>query len=129
VLLTSEPTAAFAEEQTILLPGGTVDDGETPEQAANRELQEEIGYRAAQLTLIGEVRPWIKYLSTRTYLFLGRELRPATLVGDEDYAISLVRQPLDRFEALIEEGRLRDARVIAALYMAREFLRRQALGR
>jgi ADP-ribose pyrophosphatase len=39
------PVDAFVWE----LPAGRLDDGESPEQAAQRELQEEIGFKAGQL--------------------------------------------------------------------------------
>ena len=120
VLLTLEPAPAF-NELVLVLPGGEVSPGEPHAEAANRELQEEIGYRAGRLDFLGELRPWSKYLAVRSHLFLARDLTPSWLAGDEDYEIGVQRVPLDRFETLIASGRLTDARVIAALYLARDY--------
>jgi hypothetical protein len=89
---------------------------------ANRELQEEVGYRADRLDFLGELRPWSKYLAVRTRVYLARDLRESALPGDEAYEIGVERVPLAAFEALVDQGRLRDARAIAALHLARRFL-------
>ncbi len=46
-----------AQRLTIELPGGVVDENETPEHAARRELEEETGYVADEFIKIGEVSP------------------------------------------------------------------------
>src|SRR5690349_9966779 len=51
VLLISEPTI-FNAQPVLFLPGGGLDEGENPLDAANREMQEEIGYRAGRLDLL-----------------------------------------------------------------------------
>ena len=58
----------------------------------------------------------------RSYVFLARDLSPSRLPGDESYAIGIERVPLAAFEPLLAAGRLLDARVIAALFLARRFL-------
>ena len=121
VIFILEPAPA-QQQDVLLLPGGTVDPGEEPAAAANRELQEEIGFKAQRLDLLGLVRPWSKYLTTLSHLYLARDLVPATLTGDENYAIRTERAPLASFETLIASGRLQDARVISALFLTREFL-------
>ncbi len=108
-LLALEPCAAFGET-ALILPGGCTEPGEPHEVTANRELQEELGFRAGRLDLLGELRPWSKYLQLRSYLYLARDLEPSRLPGDESYEIGVERVPLARLEALIASGRLRDAR-------------------
>jgi ADP-ribose diphosphatase len=124
-LLIKEPSPAFGAP-TLVLPGGSVEADEALSLTANRELQEEVGFRAARLDYLGELRPFSKYLAVRSHVYLARQLTPSELPRDEDYDIEVSRVSLDGFEALIGDGRLLDARVIAALYLARAFLARGA---
>lgn len=123
VLLIKEPSPAF-DALTLVLPGGSVEADEEFSLTANRELQEEVGFRAATLDYLGELRPFSKYLAVRSHVYLARQLSPSELPGDEDYEIEVARVPLEGFEAMVEDGRLLDARVIAALYLARAFMGR-----
>jgi 8-oxo-dGTP pyrophosphatase MutT (NUDIX family) len=118
VIFSVEPAAAFGED-VLILPGGTVEAGESLSDTANRELQEELGLRAGRLEYLGEVRPWSKYLAVRSHIFLGRDLVPSRLAGDEGYEIGTTRVPWSDLDALVTSGRLRDARAIAGLYLAR----------
>jgi ADP-ribose diphosphatase len=124
VLLAREPSAAFGEP-VLILPGGCTEPGEPHDATANRELQEEIGYMAGRLDLLGELRPWSKYLRLRSFVYLARGLTPNRLPGDEGYEIGVERMSLARLEDAIASGQLRDARAIAALYMTRTFLERE----
>jgi len=124
VLLTIEPAPAFGGAPTLILPGGETAPNRTYAETANLELQEEIGFKAGQLDFLAELHPWSKYLAVRSFVYLGRDLIASSLPGDEDYKIGIERVPLAGFEALIAEGRLLDARVIAALFLARRFLER-----
>jgi len=125
VLLIKEPSPAF-DVPTYVLPGGCVEDGEEFSLTANRELQEEVGFRASMLNHLGELRPFSKYLAVRSHVYLARQLAPSELPRDEDYEIEVSRISLGDFETMIEDGRLLDARVIAALYLARAFISRGA---
>jgi ADP-ribose diphosphatase len=124
ILLSREPSAAFGGS-TVLLPGGEIKPGEDQQVTANRELQEELGWAASQLDFLGEVRPWSKYLNARSYLYLARGLTQSQLPGDEQYAIEPVRILLSELDALVRNGTLLDARVVAGLFLARAFLDRE----
>jgi ADP-ribose diphosphatase len=125
VIFTIEPSPALGHE-VLILPGGEVAEGELSLETANRELQEEIGFRAGRLDFLAALHPWNKYLTATSHIYLARDLEPGQLAGDEDYAIRTMRVPLAGFESLIASGRLTDARVVAALYLAKRFLMREA---
>jgi ADP compounds hydrolase len=124
VLLITEYSAAFGEE-VLTLPGGGLAPGENPIETANRELQEEIGFKAGRLDFLGTVQPLSKYLRVHIHLYLARDLQPSHLQGDETWDITIQPTPLDSFETLMSTGKLRDSNVIAALYMARAFLQNE----
>jgi ADP-ribose diphosphatase len=119
VLFTHEFSPAFAHTPVLILPGGTAEDNEPPEVTANRELQEEIGMRANHLEYLGELWPWSKYLTVRSHLFLARDLVPSRLPGDEAEPVEMVRIPWNEIDPMVADGRLNDARAIAALYRVR----------
>lgn len=125
VLLVEEPAPAFDDELSLVIPGGTAEGDEPLEHVANRELQEELGFIADNLTYLGEIRAFPKYLTAKSFVFLARELRPSKLQGDEDYDIESVPVPLAEMERFVNEGKLKDARAIAALTMARAYLNQQ----
>lgn len=125
VLLINEPTV-FDKQSVLMLPGGSVEEGEAPEISANRELQEEIGYQATRLDLLHCLYPLRRHGNWRVYIYLARDLRESALVGDEGYDLPLTRVPLANFEQLLASNQLQDATTIAALYMARSFIASQA---
>lgn len=121
VLFIVEPSVVDGHP-VLSLPAGVIDPGETPAGAANRELQEEAGVKANRLNLLGSVDPLARHACWKMHLFLGCDLVPSRLEGDEVFTIQVERVALGDFEALIDAGRLTYAPVIAALYLARRFI-------
>ena len=119
VLFILEPNA-YDGEYTLYLPAGKIEPDEDLALCANRELQEEAGVKAARLDVLATLTPWFKYLDSRLTVFLARDLTPSKLDGDEGYVIETETIPLASFETQIAAGRLRDASVIAALFLARQ---------
>lgn len=64
------------QKMSLELPAGHVDAGETPEQAAVRELEEETGYRTRRIELIGVLNPDTGRHSNRMWCYFAEVLRP-----------------------------------------------------
>ena len=123
VLMAVERSPAF-DRDALVLVGGEVEEGEPLEETANRELQEELGWRAERIEFLGEFHPF-KYLTSRQFVFLARDLAPSKLEGDEMYPVGTRKVPLDDFVDLCTGGELHDATAIAALCLAQRFLRQE----
>jgi 8-oxo-dGTP pyrophosphatase MutT (NUDIX family) len=123
VLLVMEP-AVSTGVPVMWLPAGAVEPGETPVEAASRELQEEVGFKAGRLDALAELHPLARHAEWSLHAVLARDLSPSRLPGDEAHAIRIEPFPLSRFEELVDAGRLHDSNCIAALFLARRFLDR-----
>ena len=111
-----------AREFLLELPAGTLEAGEDPALAANRELQEEIGMRAASLEEIATCYLAPGYSTELMHIFLATGLSPSALEQDEDEVISLEKLPAAQAAALARRGELRDAKSLVALLLAAQRL-------
>lgn len=114
--------AAGVERYELALPKGLIEEGESPLEAANREIMEEVGYGARRLTHLKAVTLAPGYFSHATHLVLAQELYPERRPGDEPEAIEVLPWSLDRLTELFEHEECTEARSIAALLMVRELL-------
>ena len=97
---------------------GKVEIGESPQFAASREMQEEIGFDAVELRLLATVSLTPAYSSYRTFIFLAMELYESPLEGDEPEELETVPWALSELEQLRQRGDFTDARSILATYLA-----------
>ena len=102
------------------LVAGRMDEGETPVEAAARELKEETGYRATSLRVFLEFYPSPGFLEEKMYLLLAEGLIPGPAEPEEDEKIIARPYTNKQLEEMIRKGKLRDAKTIAgALYYLR----------
>ncbi len=97
------------------LPAGKLDPGESPLACAARELEEEIGYRAATLIPLVSVYTTPGFTDEMIYLVLATGLTRSSQSLDHDEVIEVVHMPLDEAMARIREGSIRDAKTIVGL--------------
>ncbi len=111
------------EDYVLTFPKGRVDPGETPMESAQRELQEEIGYKANDLQLMKAVTNAPGYSSTKMHIFLARGLEPSSLSGDEPEPLTVVPWSVHETHTLVDQKDFHEARAIAALYLLQSFLK------
>ncbi len=116
VLMVRQYRLAVGREM-LELPAGVMEPGESGEAAAQRELQEETGYRAARLNRLGGF--WVApgYCTEYIHIYLAEDLYESRLEADEDERIEVA--PLSLAAALsgIAAGEIEDAKSVCGLLL------------
>lgn len=114
---------AGLERYELTLPKGAYEHGEDWREAANRELKEEAGYGAHQMSLLKEMTLSPGYMGHRIKLVLAENLYEERLPGDEPEPLEVLTWKLSELDDLVAREDCSEARVIAALYMVRDMMR------
>lgn len=114
--------AVGLESYELGFPKGLIDPGETPFEAANRELKEEAGFGAHQLETLGKLTMAPSYFSSKMNIVVAEALYEERLEGDEPEPLPQVRWPLNNLMALLQEPDFCEARNVSALFLVREWL-------
>lgn len=99
----------------VELPAGTLEAGEPPEVCAERELQEEIGFKPAKLTKLGGFFSAPGFCTEYLHLFLAEGLTPNQMQADEDEHIEVLSISLEEALQLIDNGTICDAKSVAGI--------------
>ncbi len=121
VLLVREYGAGVGRYE-LGLPKGRLDQDETAEQGADRELKEEAGYGARRLTILHNLSLSPAYMTHMAHVVLAQDLYPQRLLGDEPEELDVVPWKMAELHTLLGRDDVTEGRSIAALFMAREYL-------
>jgi ADP-ribose pyrophosphatase len=116
-LLLIRQTRYAAGRVLLEVPAGTLDPGEDVLTCADRELQEETGYKADRLERIGGFFVAPSYDQEYIHIYVATGLSESRLAADDDEDIEVVPVSLDQALALIEQGAIEDAKTICAVLM------------
>ena len=119
-MLLAREYAAGTDNYELGFPKGLIDPGETAIEAANRELQEEIGFGSNKLTLLKELSLAPGYFSSKMQIFLAEDLYESRLEGDEPEPIDVVPWALADWEALLDDVDFSESRSVSALFLRSE---------
>ena len=105
------------EHDTLELPSGLVDPGETPENTARRELLEETGYEAGEVEVLGGMDPDLGRLGNRIWACVARGVRPVEGRLPEE-GIVVMTWSLEELSRAMVEGRFDHALHVAVVMIA-----------
>lgn len=104
------------DEELIEFPAGLIDPNEDPKNTALRELREETGYMANQITSLGKLYLSPGYSNEITYLYFAQDL---TFVGydfDENEEITQIEMTPSELYTLCDNHTITDAKTVALAY-------------
>ncbi len=116
--------AAGLHRYELALPKGKIEKDEDILVAANREIQEEVGYASNKLTHVNSLTLAPGYSGHTTHIVLATDLYTSTAEGDEPEEIEVVPWSIRELDALLMRDDFSEARSIAALYVIRDRLSR-----
>ncbi|HVJ48417.1 NUDIX hydrolase [Desulfitobacterium sp.] len=96
-------------QETLEIPAGKLESGETPEACAQRELREETGYQG-RLTYLGRFYTTPGFSNELIHLFSARDLVWAPLTADEDEFLGVERIPWVEAIRKARNGEFQDAK-------------------
>jgi ADP-ribose pyrophosphatase len=120
VLMVRQFRYVSGESHRWEMPTGGVHPGETPEEAAQRELREEVGHGAARLEPVSTFYSSKSVVDETCHLFLGYGLTPGKLPEDDTEFLEVAALPFAEVLDMVLGSEIRDAMtVIAVLHAAR----------
>lgn len=120
VVIVRQYRYVFSEDHRWEMPTGGVKRGESREEAARRELREEVGYDAAELQHVSTYFTSKSIMREIGHLFIGRGLTQVEAIPDETEFLEVAVFPFKDVLQMVLESEIRDSMtVITVLHAAR----------
>lgn len=113
---------AGINDYALSFPKGRIEESEDILLAGNRELQEEVGYKANKLTYLQGMTTAPNYNDTVMHVLLAEDLTPSKLEGDEPEPMAVVPWAMNQIDDLIQRSDFHETKSLAALFLAKQHL-------
>jgi ADP-ribose pyrophosphatase len=100
--------------EALEFPCGVLEDSLSPIENAQKELQEETGFKAGQIFPVGEFVPYSGVSDETCYVFIATELNPAPLKPDDTEEFELVELSFEDLDRQILTNQIKDGMTLAA---------------
>lgn len=108
----------YCVDQILLeFPAGNISPNEDPFVAANRELQEEIGYKAETLVLLESVFSSPGFSDEYLHIFLANDLTPSQFIAEDTFEIDIVTLTLNEMHEKIKNHEIIDAKTLCGVLL------------
>lgn len=107
-----------ARKYLLEIPAGSLAPGEDPQAGAERELEEEIGVRAARVEKLTEFYVSPGFLSEKMHVYLATDFTESRQNLEDDELLRVERIPLRACAELIKNGAIEDAKTMIGLTFA-----------
>jgi ADP-ribose pyrophosphatase len=107
-----------ARRELLEIPAGKIEDGETPETCAAREVEQEIGFRAGRIEKLAEFYSTPGFCEEKLHVYLATGLTPSSQALDHDELVEVVYLPFAEAAQVAERGGIEDSKTIIALLLA-----------
>ena len=107
------------KENLLEIPAGLVEPGESPQEAAQRELQEEIGFKAQNMEYLLDAYASPGFTNEKLSLFLATNLEPSKLEEDSTEFITVEEHKVDALYRMVLNFEIADAKTIIAILYAK----------
>ena len=125
-MLTRQYRYAVGEE-SIEIPAGKLDSDETSEECAYRELREETGFIAEELTLLTSFYPAIGFANEKIWIYLAQNLKKDNIDTDDDEFVETFVVDFEGALDMMYQGMIKDSKTIIALMWFEKHLNKQKL--
>lgn len=118
-----------AERETIEVVGGAIDEGEERQEAARRELKEELGIEAEDFIELGQVDPMTSLIDSPSYLFLARgslRFKEKELEGGEN--VRTTKLKLSEAVRMVMRSEITHGSSCVLILRASDFLEREKVA-
>lgn len=105
------------------LPAGKLDEGESPLEAAKRELIEEIGYEGKNFEFVSEFHPCIGYADEKMWLYLVTGLTKSDKNTDKDEFLENIYIDFEEAVNWVHEGKISDTKTMLGILLAEKKLK------